>query len=115
MSTATLSGDDLARVVARVHRLVDAARESPIQSSTGSRRKGEERYVHGRSGRPCRRCGASVRVAMIGPPGRERTMFYCPGCQGGLGPTDDGRAQRPLGATERGRSADNQPGGYRRR
>ena len=24
-------------------------------------------------------------------------MFYCPGCQGGLGPTDDGRPQAPLG------------------
>ena len=35
---------------------------------------------------------------MIGEPTRERTMFYCPGCQGGLGPTDDGRTQAPLGS-----------------
>ena len=28
-------------------------------------------------------------------------MFYCPGCQGGLGPTDDGRPQAPLGSNRR--------------
>ena len=49
-----------------------------------------------RSGRPCRRCGATVRVAPIGEPTRERTMFYCPGCQGGLGP--DRRRTAPTAA-----------------
>jgi endonuclease-8 len=127
---AELGSADLGRVVDRAHRLIDAARHHVVQASTGNRRKGEETYVHARSGRPCRRCGATVRVAMIGPPGRERTMFYCPGCQGGLGPTDDGRVQRPLGATERTRGAtertrgatertrganDRPRGGYRRR
>jgi endonuclease-8 len=86
------------RLVARAHRLLDHARRNVIQSSTGSYRKGETSYVHGRSGRPCRRCGTTVRVAMIGEPTRERTMFYCPACQGGLGPTDDGRPQTPLGS-----------------
>jgi endonuclease-8 len=89
----------LERLVTRAHTLLDQARHHAVQSSTGSRRKGEENYVHARSGRPCRRCGTTVRVAMIGPAGRERTMFYCPGCQHGLGPTDDGRPQRPLGST----------------
>ena len=74
-------------------------RHHAVQSSTGNRRKGEEHYVHARSGRPCRRCGTAIRVAMIGPARRERTMFYCPGCQHGLGPTDDGRPQRPLGSS----------------
>ena len=32
-------------------------------------------------------------------------MFYCPTCQGGLGPTDDGRVQRPMGSTGGGRQA----------
>jgi endonuclease-8 len=90
---------DLERLLARAHGLLDRAREHPVQSSTGSRRRGEETYVHARSGRPCRRCGTTVRVAMIGAPLRERTMFYCPSCQGGLAPTDDGRPQRPLGST----------------
>jgi endonuclease-8 len=86
-------------VVARAHRLIDAARHHAVQTSTGSRRRGETSYVHARSGRPCRRCGETVRVAPIGPATRERTMFYCPGCQGGLSPTDDGRPQRPLGSS----------------
>ena len=53
------------------------------------------------SGRACRRCGGTVRVAPIGPPLRERPMFYCPGCQGGLGPTDSGRVLGPLGSGRR--------------
>ena len=94
----------LERLVGRAHDLLVRARQHPVQSSTGSRRRGEEAYVHARSGRPCRRCGSKVRVATIGPPMHERTMFYCPGCQEGLAPTDDGRRQRPLGSTT-GRSS----------
>ncbi len=89
-------------IIDRAQRLLDHNRHYAVQSSTGSRRRGETAWVHGRSGLPCRRCGGPVRVAMIGPPTRERTMFYCPGCQGGLGPTDDGRAQRRIGSTPPG-------------
>ncbi|GAA6525411.1 DNA-formamidopyrimidine glycosylase family protein [Intrasporangium sp. DVR] len=98
---ATASGlgrPTLEQVVDRARHLIDTGRRDAVQSSTGSRAKGETTYVHGRSGRPCRRCGSTVRVALIGPPTRERTMFYCPSCQGGLGPTDDGRPQHPLGS-----------------
>lgn len=94
-----LGRETVERIVARAHRLIDNGRRHAVQSSTGSYRLDEAHYVHARSGRPCRRCGATVRVAMIGEPGTERTMFYCPGCQGGLGPTDDGRTQVPLGST----------------
>jgi endonuclease-8 len=85
-------------LVARVHRLLDANRHHPSQSTTGVRRRGETTYVHGRSGRPCRRCGGSVRVGALGSPPQDRAFFYCPTCQGGLAPGDDGRRQRPLGA-----------------
>ncbi len=95
---ADVGDKDLLAVVTRAHGLLAQARHHAVQASTGIRRRGEESYVHARSGRPCRRCGTMVRVAMIGPPTRERTMFYCPGCQQGLGPTDDGRPQQPLGA-----------------
>ena len=98
-AAAEVDDADLHRLVARAHDLLTQARHHAVQSSTGVRRKGEESYVHARSGRPCRRCGTIVRVAMIGPPTRERTMFYCPQCQHGLAPTDDGRPQRPLGST----------------
>lgn len=100
---ADLDAGTLSSLVARVHRLLDAGRQHAAQSTTGSDRRGERTYVHGRSGRPCRRCGGLVRVAMIGAPAQGRTMFYCPRCQGGLGPTDEGRPQRPLGAPGRDR------------
>ncbi len=74
-------------IVERAHRLLDAGRRHAVQSTTGNQRRGETTWVHGRAGRPCRRCGGTVRVAMIGPPTRERTMFYCPACQGGVRPT----------------------------
>ncbi|MFQ6172688.1 Fpg/Nei family DNA glycosylase [Oryzobacter sp. R7] len=90
----------------RLHRLMAAAARTGWQGSTGIQRAGEEAYVHARSGRPCRRCGDTVRVAMTGTAPRERTMFSCPTCQGGLAPTDDGRPQRPLGASGRGGSGD---------
>jgi len=96
---AELGADRVDALVAHIWRLLDTARHHAVQSSTGVRRKGEENYVHARSGRPCRRCGDTVRVSMIGPAGRERTMFYCPTCQGGLAPGDDGRRQNPLGSS----------------
>jgi endonuclease-8 len=95
---ADLTPAVLDALVARVHRLIDAARRHSIPSSTGSARRGEGLRAHGRSGLPCRRCGGTVRVALAGMPGRGRTIFYCPACQGGLAPTDDGRPQRPLGS-----------------
>lgn len=99
--TTDLGPEVLARVVRRCHLLMHRATGHAVQSSTGVYRHGETAYVHARSGRPCRRCGDTVRVAMAGPPGRERTIFSCPTCQGGLAPTDDGRPQAPLGARRR--------------
>lgn len=90
--------DDLATMVDLAHRLMHVNRERAVQTTTGDSRPGRQQWVHGRSGRQCRRCGAIVRVAMIVEPPRQRTAFYCPVCQ--LGPTgdDDHRAQRPLGS-----------------
>jgi endonuclease-8 len=93
--------DRLLAMLERLHRLMSAARRTGWQASTGIQRSGEEAYVHARSGRPCRRCGDTVRVAMTGQPPRQRTLFSCPTCQGGLAPTDDGRPQRPLGSGRR--------------
>lgn len=92
-------GDRLAALVARARRLITANLPHAVQSSTGSRRAGGNTYVHARSGRPCRRCGTTIRVAPIGPPARERVMFYCPSCQGGLAPGDGGHPLSPLGSS----------------
>ena len=88
----------VAALVERAHQLLDRGKEGAVQVTTGRGDRNEWHYAHARSGRPCLRCGTSIRVARIGDAPRERTMFYCPGCQGGVGPTDDGRPQRPLGS-----------------
>lgn len=37
--------------------------------------------VHGRSGRPCRRCGTTVRVVEVREPPMQRPLYFCPSCQ----------------------------------
>ncbi|WP_432495479.1 DNA-formamidopyrimidine glycosylase family protein [Kineococcus gypseus] len=90
-----------ARFVALVHRLLDANKDRTGQVTTGDLRRGRENFVHARSGLPCLRCGTTVRVAPVGAPPQERTAFYCPRCQPGPAPTDDGRPQAPLGSARR--------------
>lgn len=97
--TSDVGGERLAHLVDRIHTLMDRGKENAAQSSTGILRRGQESWVHGRSGRPCRRCGDTIRVAMTGDQPRQRTLFSCPTCQGGLAPTDDGRPQAPLGSS----------------
>ncbi len=101
LPAAELSNGQVTALVDRVHRLIDLGRRHAVQSSTGVHRAGHEAYVHARSGRACRRCGDTVRVAAIGRAPRERVLFSCPTCQGGLAPSDDGRPQRPLGSGRR--------------
>jgi endonuclease-8 len=95
---ATIEPARLVTLVERARRLMTANLPHAMPTSTGIRRDGENTYVHARSGRPCRRCGTTIRVAQIGPATRQRAMFYCPGCQGGLAPGDDGGPVSPLGS-----------------
>ncbi|MEU3187467.1 DNA-formamidopyrimidine glycosylase family protein [Streptomyces sp. NPDC006923] len=59
------------RLVVAAKKLLDANRERP----GGSRRI----YVYGRAGRPCARCGTSIRVADQ----NDRPTYWCPRCQSG--------------------------------
>lgn len=92
-----LGEDRLHALVERVHALMSRGRKHAVQSSTGEHRLDRRSFVHGRSGHPCRRCGSTIRVAPLAVGSSERVFFSCPGCQGGPAPTDDGRAQAPLG------------------
>ena len=96
---------DPAQFLALVHRLLDLNKDRADQVTTGDLRRGRQNFAHARSGLPCLRCAATVRVAPIGTPPQDRTAFYCPGCQRGPAPTDDGRPQRPLGSSGRPGSA----------
>jgi len=70
---------DLLGVVTRAQRMMAAHRGRWTQSTTGSLRRGEEFYVYGRAGRPCRRCGTAIRRSDEGD--YERVTFWCPSCQ----------------------------------
>jgi endonuclease-8 len=56
--------------------LLNSARADPAAGGSGY-----QRYVHGRSGQRCRRCGATIRVAPVGVPPFDRPAFHCPRCQ----------------------------------
>ncbi len=74
-------------VVELAHRLLLANRGRWTQATTGSLRRGEESYVYGRGGQPCRRCGTLIKRDDTG----ERVTFWCPTCQ-------PARATRPATA-----------------
>jgi Formamidopyrimidine-DNA glycosylase len=68
---------DLEAVVELAHKLLMANRGRWTQATTGSVRRGEESYVYGRAGAPCRRCGTLIERETVG----ERVTFWCPSCQ----------------------------------
>jgi endonuclease-8 len=75
--TPVSSVDDLEAMVGLAHRLMNANRGRWTQATTGSMRRGEEVYVYGRLGAPCRRCGTPIRRETVG----ERVTYWCPACQ----------------------------------
>jgi endonuclease-8 len=70
---------DPSALVSLVHRLMSANRTTGRQITTGDTRRGRERWVYGRRGRPCLRCGTIVRGDRRETPARVRT--WCPSCQ----------------------------------
>lgn len=79
----TPAGDvlDPVRVVRAARRMLVANRERTLQVTTGVARPGEQHWVYGRAGAPCRRCRTPIETAELGPPGRARLVFWCPSCQ----------------------------------
>jgi endonuclease VIII len=75
--------DALPVLVDLAQRLLDANKERVGQVTTGNRARGQETWVYGRAGRPCRRCGTPVRRASQGAAPEERLIFWCPRCQPG--------------------------------
>lgn len=79
--TPTASVRDLVGMVDTAHRLLWRNRDHPEQSTTGSLARGAQHWVYLRSGQPCRRCGETIRTALQGPPGHQRSTYWCPACQ----------------------------------
>jgi len=68
-------------LLALARRLLLAHRGTFTRVTTGDRRRGQELWVYGRQGQPCRRCGTPVRRGMQGSDLEERVIYWCPRCQ----------------------------------
>jgi endonuclease-8 len=79
---------DLSGLVERARTLMLANREHPEQSTTGNLRRGQDHWVAGRKGRPCRRCGTAILLGDQGPDLQERVTWWCPRCQSARSPID---------------------------
>src|SRR6266540_3558505 len=78
--------DDLEGMLDLLARMMEANRYNGTQVTTGDPRRGRSHWVHGRAGRPCRRCGTTVRKADQESLGADRVTYWCPTCQPGRGP-----------------------------
>ena len=75
---------DLPAILAKAKQLLELNKDHPTRITTGDRRRGFQLWVYGRRG-PCLRCGTWIVQAEQGPPGRQRTTYWCPTCQPLLG------------------------------
>jgi len=76
---AVESISDLPALVETGRRLMAANRGRGAQASTGDLRG--QHYVYARAGRPCRRCGTSIRSGRQRSGSYERDAYWCPRCQ----------------------------------
>jgi endonuclease VIII len=72
---------DLPGLVGLARRLLDANKDHAGTVTTGNPTRGAQVWVYGRAGQPCRRCGATIRRAELGPALEERIAVWCPNCQ----------------------------------
>lgn len=79
--TPVAEAGDIAGILDLSRRIIWANRTTGAQITTGDRRRGRSRWVYGRRGEPCRRCGTPIQKASSGPPGMERVTYWCPHCQ----------------------------------
>ena len=80
--------ENLEALVSRARTLMLANRHHPEQTTTGIPRRGEDHWVAGRKGKPCRRCRTPILLGEQGPLTQERVTWWCPTCQASTGPID---------------------------
>lgn len=81
---APIGGADLGRLVELAARCLRLSATVPgmYQVTTGDAARGRSHWVAGRAGRPCLRCGTTVRVRAEVPDDAERRRtWWCPRCQ----------------------------------
>lgn len=78
---------DLADLVDRARELLLRNRDDWPQITTGDPRRGRQHWAFERGGRPCLRCGTSIRTARQGDQPQDRVTYWCPSCQHGPQPS----------------------------
>lgn len=68
---------DPLRLVQRARDMLWLNRSRSNRTTTGNTRRGQQVWVYGRTGEPCRRCGTPIRSDSSG----DRITFWCPVCQ----------------------------------
>jgi endonuclease-8 len=76
---ADLDDDVLARLVTESQRLVHLNLSGHARRTVPGLNPRERLWVYGRSGRPCRKCGDTIRMRRQGA--LARSTYYCPTCQ----------------------------------
>ncbi len=72
---------DPVRLASMARDMLWANRSRWSRTTTGNRRHGQELWVYGRAGQPCRRCGTPISVAEASDVSGERVSYWCPSCQ----------------------------------
>ncbi|MCC2319256.1 DNA-formamidopyrimidine glycosylase family protein [Cellulomonas chengniuliangii] len=70
-----------AHLLGVARRLMQRSVAATVPGSTGESGPGAQTLVHGRAGKPCRRCGAPIQVGEARPAPFTRPVFYCARCQ----------------------------------
>jgi len=73
------SDGELHGALRTARRLLQANTRGGARVTTGSARRGQELWVYGRTGRPCRRCGTRIETRRQGE--LARSTYWCPRCQ----------------------------------
>ena len=77
--------EELEAALRTARRLLQANTRGGARVTTGNPRRGQELWVYGRAGRPCRRCGTRVETRRQGE--LARSTYWCPRCQPPRAPT----------------------------
>lgn len=72
---------DPQRVVTRARDMLWANRLRLNRTTTGNTRRGQQLWVYGRNGQPCRRCGTAIARAEQSDLTGDRVSYWCPSCQ----------------------------------
>jgi len=82
LPTRPVGDVDLEAMVTLSSKVIDRNRERTERTFTGDTRPGQQDWVYGRAGRPCRRCGTRIQRGKLGPtPLVQRDIYWCPVCQ----------------------------------